>query len=1027
MPVQYLYPVSDGPIVSSYMTANDSTRSNLYSYIDEGVSIYNDSDYICSSGLNIGNVTFWREDTIGNKLSELFNCGEMQVTPSSVTVNFRATYEPGLTSGTIDTHVYVTHSGYNNHADSLAGFDSIIASSLVPTTISSGTGFTTYTVDLDINRSNARCYNRYNNIGLAFDNRVSNYDNNIGLFKISAAEISSSGEYLRDNGIYQTIPGNIYLLREILPIYDCISGNFKSFDSEIYKQYTFDDKVIYNERVSRLSNTNLPQYNVRHPFSGVRNECLSSGDFKLSEVFTDHYFKFDTIPSGINNEEVFVSKNSSGLLRVRDLHGGSPSGFMYTGNSRTGGFSSIKSDSYIDFFSGFSGIFNFGFNPSGDFSIFVGGNIDGPPGMFGGTFAFSYLTFLNNKGFALGLGPADRIFKAIMNRNINASDLTEQDALIVTHNYGSPSGLLKLYARDLHTGYVHLLTSGLANVAYPSYPLFLNNISGDGFGFQWSLQNSRLYEFGIVNSGLSEYDISRLQPQRNRLLDSIQSNLNVPIDSGSHHITYESYETRSAYNGLTNNQQLFISDSNPGFNGGYVIDGSANDAIVTRYHNSYTDIIEPACVSGQSELFYQPGTAYFSGWLDASTTNPSGLLDNNLVIRISKNGTTSGIINFGDIDEAIVTYVRERGLETSFTLQSGLNLYTQELTQVNQYYDTYRYTQALYYNTIYPPSSIYRVDYFDKTDIKHLNLNNANINMFFAGNNDPYNQGYKDTVKIYSQAIIVDDWYGPLSSGIDLFIEGTIPTGINDSINLYIDGVYLTQSGLDLSITAPLPSTSGLDLFLDAQQTMSGLDLYVSGPTYLSSGLNFVLCNNTQLLSSSIPLYLQRDEYPTRSGSIPLSMWSSTNSGVFGGFDMFTNAVGVSHNFPLYLQQGDIGGGQGSIPLYIDAGGNIYGNVPLSLAQSGGEVAGMRKLFIRGTGLYDGSSFLASGFPLYIGDGKTYSESVLPLFLSTVDGSSSGISLSLVGGTYISSGINLSIPSTVGIQSGILSYYINGF
>ena len=53
-----------------------------------------------------------------------------------------------------------------------------------------------------------------------------------------------------------------------------------------------------------------------------------------------------------------------------------------------------------------------------------------------------------------------------------------------------------------------------------------------------------------------------------------------------------------------------------------------------KYTAPYTDISTNCHISGNSTAFFQDGTLYFSGWIDSSCTNPSGFVDNNLMVRI---------------------------------------------------------------------------------------------------------------------------------------------------------------------------------------------------------------------------------------------------------------------------------------------------------------------------------------------------------------------------------------------------------
>lgn len=177
---------------------------------------------------------------------------------------------------------------------------------------------------------------------------------------------------------------------------------------------------------------------------------------------------------------------------------------------------------------------------------------------------------------------------------------------------------------------------------------------------------------------------------------------------------------------------------------------------------------------------------------------------------------------------------------------------------------------------------------------------------------------------------------------MNLYLNGGIPNGLNNHINLFLNASSSGQSGVYHGLPLMLNAVSGniptnhIPLFLQAVTRDSGnndLNLYVCGEAYhLNNALNLYMANRG--VSNSLNLYVQG---------------SGVNSGYYpSGKSMnlfiqrnFSNAI------PLYLRAAGVPM-SGQIPLYV------YGDTPktnslnLSLPDVVGALNNLLKLYTRG-------------------------------------------------------------------------------
>lgn len=639
MASQYLYPISDGLNLSNYYTKSTVSSSGYYTYINEGVGTANDSTYLYASG--IPQSFEYYSGNIASKFQ--VGCGPLLILPSSITVNLRAKYQPADYSGVVSVNAYLLSSG--NWWDSLASSGAynynILASSLVSTTISSGVDFSNHTMNLYMNAANAQSYDRYGTTYLKLDFKTTApvmYSG--GQLYISAVETVVSGNTLQTKSMPISMFGGTY--------YQLVSDRINITNVPIAIPL---DGTGYNFSVvegPEGSITGMSGYNNYQGNYGAGDlyhsplMVLNSGDVTRSDIFRDAFFDFHDTPSSVNNNTYTSIKSNHTLnvgtetiLGVSQLH--------YTGQpfsaypNYIGGNDHTLTDSYIwmrdDVIVTASSCF-----PSGDFSLWIGA---------------AQLPYLSNYSLVTDTDNDLRI--VYENGVLSASLLDENEGryFVKNQNVNNSQGFLLSY-----TGCMNLRVLGdngkflddflsssdefqRFNKSNPSGTLIIRNASSsvDGTGSHF-----KLFEIGIVNSGISDNDLQKLS--RFNLFDGIGENNNIAIPSGgTSYIKYKSYEDRLARTYSGNLFKFGDLRDNIGAVGnvyGYNIHQIDNDLgalTVTKYDAPYTDISISCHGSGQNNNYYQDGDILFSGWIDASTTNPSGLLSNNFFVRAYKDTT----------------------------------------------------------------------------------------------------------------------------------------------------------------------------------------------------------------------------------------------------------------------------------------------------------------------------------------------------------------------------------------------------
>jgi len=727
--------------------------------------------------------------------------------------------------------------------------------------------------------------------------------------------------------------------------------------------------------------------------------------------------------------------------------------------------------------------------PSGDFSIWIGcdrmpestGNprIDAPfvscndfscgPGQDGGLYA--RLAIVNGDSwihkYVRGFPTANQYRGVLVTYDSGGMALRymKHDGSIVKLGETGPLASRYFFQTIVNPGNgdpSYVLPSSILNVNASHSLSSLRTQEGEG-------QTKGFYELGVINSGLSSTDIAKLD--RKELFRKLDNNLYIqPITSGTNFIRYESDRYRHFSDGgyswpdMATYYNYYSSVYYPSTefvemntrNPIDFYDPPSSRLNVFKYGQTYLtttsgsngnglyrNISLNCFLSGNRANFYEDGTLYFSGWIDGYTNHSGGLLDNNAIIRITQNLSKSVFggpyAAYNPESGAVLLYktlvnVRAKIACATFSIRSGLNEYIVPLKTALFYYDKYQdnYTRpASGAYSSYTPT----IKYYDKTTVYHPSWNGAEIDLEYLSPIDEgvaYNaSGHFDRLDIHVASVINDYWSTPPTStatGTILYVSGmgTYSSGID----LYLNNNY-RQSGIDLFCYNGLKQSGNITLFTfnGPNQKNNAITLFIPGPSGHSNHRTLYICGPLPY-SGGIPLFTKSNPPPiVGSGKTLYSKGHTPGSTeITDAISLYTFSKGISKPTTLFTKVKDEGDISGVITLFLKGDGELFNSLPIFLYNDASSIFSPQSLFVQGDGLTDGASVYRSGTTLYIGSGRGEgAQKEIPLTLKVPDGNTSGTTMYVFGGTFVTNSLNLSVATTLGDFSGVMSLYQHGF
>ncbi len=244
----------------------------------------------------------------------------------------------------------------------------------------------------------------------------------------------------------------------------------------------------------------------------------------------------------------------------------------------------------------------------------------------------------------------------------------------------------------------------------------------------------------------------------------------------------------------------------------------------------------------------------------------------------------------------------------------------------------------------------------------------------------------------------------------------------NSSTNLFISN-FTTASGNQLIYIkgqGTIPLSGNTTLFICQKSDVTNF----SGNTnlYTFAGDSFV---NTQM---DIFISGKTNEDVNNSFNMFINSAVLGGSGLFNRANLYISADNLNTYVPLYLKNGSTSDSDtASMNLFIGSASSSTNSTPLYISNIGRPLESGINLYTSGAGVNEGFYTSQASMNLFIGHSTEGMYNNMNMYVKAPDGQTSGTTLYINGGTYITNSTNLVVPSPVGLVNRGNNLYINGF
>ena len=334
---------------------------------------------------------------------------------------------------------------------------------------------------------------------------------------------------------------------------------------------------------------------------------------------------------------------------------------------------------------------------------------------------------------------------------------------------------------------------------------------------------------------------------------------------------------------------------------------------------------------------------------------------------------------------------------------------------------------------------------------------------------ESFGSGYTGDVKIYSVKTFFDGWTVPetVTSSLNLYISGyPRETGNLDlflynnysteDMDLFLHGHQYISGSLDLALIGGLMSSGLVDLYMSGYpvndwiplHTLAGyaqttfelfeaghlnssgdINLYIAGHTPYSGSMN-LFTEGIYRETGVLNLHTTAGVATLSNGNIPLSTWSTTNSGVFSHLPLSLNVDSIPNENVLYLTTnggGYLGIGSGNFNLSLYNDNLATASIDCVLVNNYTASSGNITLYIEAPSGTYGAIPTSGNMNLFLNREYEGVSAAITMSISGPVLNSGDVSMYIYGGYPISSGnINLYLPAN-GSLTATKPLYTHGF
>ena len=277
--------------------------------------------------------------------------------------------------------------------------------------------------------------------------------------------------------------------------------------------------------------------------------------------------------------------------------------------------------------------------------------------------------------------------------------------------------------------------------------------------------------------------------------------------------------------------------------------------------------------------------------------------------------------------------------------------------------------------------------------------------------------------------------FGPISGGfadsVPFYSKSVDPTVFADNkkvVPLVILNKLKHGSGIvELSIGNGFPISGNPTLFVEGGgivDNIDNIDLYIN--SRISYSGNMPLVTTAGLSNSYHDLYVQAKELTFSSGNSTLFIYSADGSGIYNAKDLFMSCDAYGSRTPLFIATHEYGTPNSGFPLYMGNEQNSTLGMDIYL-QSLQSSSNSIKFHTGGDGFIDGASVQRGEIPLYIARPNNADGYSTLLHINGPSGETSGLEMSIMGGTYSIGDVTLAIPTVLGTNNSNMEIFTHGF
>jgi len=328
------------------------------------------------------------------------------------------------------------------------------------------------------------------------------------------------------------------------------------------------------------------------------------------------------------------------------------------------------------------------------------------------------------------------------------------------------------------------------------------------------------------------------------------------------------------------------------------------------------------------------------------------------------------------------------------------------------------------------PIHLYNLGFIESNPSQHLTLWNKTVDT--SGYSNLFITSFHNEFSGFPITMV-----GPTSGGfvdsVPFYSKSVDPTSLNNItgrnvLPLVILNKLKHGSGIvELSIGNGFPISGNPTLFVEGGGIVDNLDkidLYIN--SRISYSGNMPLVTTAGLSNSYHDLYVQAKELTFSSGDSTLFIYSADGSGIYNANDLFMSSAVYGTRTPLFIATHEYGTPNSGFPLYMENQQNSTLGMDIyleSLRSSSNSI----KFHTGGEGFIDGASVQRGEIPLYIARPNNADGYSTLLHINGPSGETSGLEMSIMGGTYSVGNVNLTMPTVMGTKNGNMEIYSHGF